>query len=43
MGLLVAGQLPPLPPVLAGTFVTGVLLVIGVAGGPTGWPCSRPP
>lgn len=32
MGLLVAGQLPPLPPVIAGTFVTGVLLVIGVAG-----------
>jgi hypothetical protein len=32
MGLLVAGQLPPLPPVLAGTFVTGVLLVLGVAG-----------
>ncbi len=32
MGLLVAGQLPPLPPVLAGTVVTGVLLLIGVAG-----------
>ncbi|MEU1384375.1 MULTISPECIES: DUF5941 domain-containing protein [unclassified Nonomuraea] len=32
MGLLVAGQLPPLPPVIAGTFVTGVLLLIGVAG-----------
>ncbi|GAA1619237.1 hypothetical protein GCM10009733_014490 [Nonomuraea maheshkhaliensis] len=32
MGLLVAGQLPPLPPVLAGTFVTGMLLLIGVAG-----------
>ncbi|TDD42401.1 hypothetical protein E1286_30820 [Nonomuraea terrae] len=32
MGLLVAGQLPPLPPVLAGMFVTGVLLLIGVAG-----------
>ncbi|MFC4011578.1 DUF5941 domain-containing protein [Nonomuraea purpurea] len=32
MGLLVAGQLPPLPPVVAGTFVTGVLLMIGVAG-----------
>ncbi|WP_217370340.1 DUF5941 domain-containing protein [Nonomuraea antri] len=31
MGLLVAGQLPPLPPVVAGTFVTGVLLLIGVA------------
>ncbi|SDK25860.1 hypothetical protein SAMN05421874_106171 [Nonomuraea maritima] len=32
MGMLVAGQLPPLPPAVAGTFVTGVLLVIGVAG-----------
>ncbi|MGN9836831.1 DUF5941 domain-containing protein [Nonomuraea sp. H19] len=32
MGLLVAGQLPPLPPVIAGTFVTGVLLILGVAG-----------
>ncbi|NBE96952.1 hypothetical protein FE391_34740 [Nonomuraea sp. KC401] len=32
MGMLVAGQLPPLPPVIAGTFVTGVLLVLGVAG-----------
>lgn len=32
MGMLVAGQLPPLPPVVAGAFVTGVLLVIGVAG-----------
>lgn len=32
MGLLVAGQLPPLPPVIAGTFVTGVLLLLGVAG-----------
>ncbi|MEU8358963.1 DUF5941 domain-containing protein [Nonomuraea sp. NPDC048882] len=32
MGLLVAGQLPPLPPVIAGTFVTGMLLLIGVAG-----------
>ncbi|MEV0233255.1 DUF5941 domain-containing protein [Nonomuraea sp. NPDC050786] len=32
MGLLVAGQLPPLPPVIAGTFVTAVLLMLGVAG-----------
>ncbi|GGO04982.1 DUF5941 domain-containing protein [Microbispora bryophytorum] len=32
MGLLVAGQLPPLPPALAGAFVTGVLLVLGIAG-----------
>ncbi|MEO3871309.1 DUF5941 domain-containing protein [Nonomuraea sp. B12E4] len=32
MGLLVAGQLPPLPPVVAGAFVIGVLLAIGVAG-----------
>ncbi|MFI0417956.1 DUF5941 domain-containing protein [Spongiactinospora sp. 9N601] len=32
MGLLVAGQLPPLPPALAGAFVTAVLLVVGVAG-----------
>jgi hypothetical protein len=32
MGLLVAGQIPPLPPALAGVFVTGVLLVLGVAG-----------
>ncbi|WP_113704796.1 DUF5941 domain-containing protein [Nonomuraea lactucae] len=32
MGMLVAGQLPPLPPVIAGTFVTGVLLLMGVAG-----------
>ncbi|NUR83314.1 MAG: hypothetical protein HOY71_04415 [Nonomuraea sp.] len=32
MGMLVAGQLPPLPPVIAGAFVTGVLLLIGVAG-----------
>ncbi len=31
MGLLVAGQLPPLPPLIAGAFVTGVLLLIGVA------------
>ncbi|WP_214408715.1 DUF5941 domain-containing protein [Sphaerisporangium fuscum] len=32
MGLLVAGQLPPLPPALAGAFVTAVMLVLGVAG-----------
>ncbi|MDH2427807.1 DUF5941 domain-containing protein [Sphaerisporangium sp. TRM90804] len=32
MGLLVAGQLPPLPPALAGAFVTGVMLFLGVAG-----------
>ncbi|MEU0570164.1 DUF5941 domain-containing protein [Nonomuraea sp. NPDC005983] len=32
MGMLVAGQLPPLPPVIAGAFVTGILLLIGVAG-----------
>ena len=32
MGLPVAGQLPPLPPAVAGAFVTGVLLVVGVAG-----------
>lgn len=32
MGVLVAGQLPPLPPLIAGTFVSAVLLMIGVAG-----------
>ncbi|ETK33473.1 DUF5941 domain-containing protein [Microbispora sp. ATCC PTA-5024] len=32
MGLLVAGQIPPLPPALAGAFVTGILLLLGVAG-----------
>ncbi|SDG65724.1 hypothetical protein SAMN05421505_106151 [Sinosporangium album] len=32
MGTLVAGQLPPLPPALAGAFVTGILLAVGVAG-----------
>ncbi|WP_279339744.1 DUF5941 domain-containing protein [Sphaerisporangium perillae] len=32
MGVLVAGQLPPLPPALAGAFVTGVMLFLGVAG-----------
>ncbi|MBG0828023.1 hypothetical protein HS041_09610 [Planomonospora sp. ID67723] len=31
MGALVAGELPPLPPVLVGAFVTGVLLSVGVA------------
>ncbi|MFB9721926.1 DUF5941 domain-containing protein [Planobispora longispora] len=32
MGRPAAGQLPPLPPVLVGTFVVGVLLGVGVAG-----------
>jgi Family of unknown function (DUF5941) len=32
MGTLVAGQLAPLPPALVGMFVTGVLLLVGVAG-----------
>lgn len=32
MGALVAGQLPPLPPAIVGMFVTGVLLMVGVAG-----------
>lgn len=32
MGAVVAGQLPPLPPAVAGAFVTGVLLAVGVAG-----------
>ncbi|WP_433420377.1 DUF5941 domain-containing protein [Microtetraspora malaysiensis] len=32
MGALVAGQLPPLPPAVAGAFVTGVLLLVGIAG-----------
>ncbi|GAA4570802.1 hypothetical protein GCM10023193_58140 [Planotetraspora kaengkrachanensis] len=31
MGLLVVGQLPPLFPAVVGAFVTGVLLVMGVA------------
>lgn len=31
LGALVAGQLPPLPPVLVGVFVTGVLLAVGAA------------
>ena len=39
MGLLLAGQLPPLPPVVAGAFVTGVMLFLGIAGaeGPAGF------
>lgn len=32
MGLLIAGQIPPLPPAIAAAFVTGALLVVGVAG-----------
>ncbi|MFF5108752.1 DUF5941 domain-containing protein [Streptosporangium sp. NPDC000509] len=32
MGAMVAGQLPPLPPAIVGMFVTGVLLLVGVAG-----------
>ncbi|WP_062344745.1 DUF5941 domain-containing protein [Herbidospora yilanensis] len=32
MGTMVSGQIPPLPPALAGMFVTGVLLTLGVAG-----------
>jgi hypothetical protein len=32
MGAVVSGQLPPLPPAVAGAFVTGVLLAVGVAG-----------
>lgn len=32
MGMVVAGQLPPLPPALAGAFVINVLLLVGVAG-----------
>lgn len=35
MGAVVAGQLPPLPPAIAGAFVSGVLLVLGVAGSPS--------
>jgi hypothetical protein len=31
MGAVVSGQLPPLPPAVAGAFVTGVLLAVGVA------------
>ncbi|MGI5269254.1 DUF5941 domain-containing protein [Nonomuraea sp. CA-218870] len=32
MGMLVAGQLPPLPPLAAAAFVTGILLLMGMAG-----------
>ncbi|GAA4518691.1 MULTISPECIES: DUF5941 domain-containing protein [Nonomuraea] len=32
MGMLVAGQLPPLPPLVAAAFVIGILLLMGVAG-----------
>lgn len=32
MGLLVAGRLPPLPPLVVAAFVIGVLTVIGAAG-----------
>jgi hypothetical protein len=32
MGALVAGQLPPLPPPIAGAVVTGILLLVGVGG-----------
>ncbi|WP_214109904.1 DUF5941 domain-containing protein [Acrocarpospora catenulata] len=32
MGAMVAGQLPPLPPVIAALFVTGILLGVGIAG-----------
>ncbi|GAA0388493.1 hypothetical protein Acor_53940 [Acrocarpospora corrugata] len=32
MGAMVAGQLPPLPPAIAAFFVTGVLLLVGIAG-----------
>ncbi|GAA3444302.1 DUF5941 domain-containing protein [Planomonospora venezuelensis] len=32
MGVPAAGELPPLPPVLVGAFVTGVLLSVGAAG-----------
>ncbi|MET9337056.1 MULTISPECIES: DUF5941 domain-containing protein [unclassified Nonomuraea] len=32
MGALVAGQLPPLPPAVAGAFVIGILLLVGVGG-----------
>ncbi|GGM87395.1 hypothetical protein GCM10010106_38330 [Thermopolyspora flexuosa] len=35
MGAVVAGQLPPLPPAIAGAFVGGVLLAVGVAKSPT--------
>lgn len=32
MGALVAGQLPPLPPAIAGAFVTGILILVGLGG-----------
>ncbi|WP_433499808.1 DUF5941 domain-containing protein [Sphaerimonospora sp. CA-214678] len=32
MGLLLSGQIPPLPPVIAGAFVMGALLLAGTAG-----------
>jgi hypothetical protein len=32
MGVMVAGQLPPLPPAIVGMFVTGFLLALGIAG-----------
>lgn len=32
MGVVVAGQLAPLPPAVAGAFVTGILLLVGVGG-----------
>ena len=35
MGSVVAGQLPPLPPAIAGAFVSGVLIAVGVARSPT--------
>ncbi|GAA1008785.1 hypothetical protein Aple_063440 [Acrocarpospora pleiomorpha] len=31
MGAMVAGQLPPLPPAIAAFFITGVLLLVGIA------------
>jgi hypothetical protein len=34
LGLLVQGRLPPLPPVLVGLFVTGVLTALGLGGLP---------
>lgn len=34
MGAVVAGQLPPLPPAVAGAFVSAVLLAVGVAESP---------
>ncbi|WP_055478059.1 DUF5941 domain-containing protein [Sphaerimonospora mesophila] len=32
MGLLLSGQIPPLPPVIAGAFVMGALLLAGMTG-----------